>query len=91
MAKTKTALGHSVGTDRVYVGKQTLDGVWKGKPQDVTAEFISTALSYFSPNTARGFKRLDGTKNLIINVKVDKESIQNAIAQLEQELKALEP
>ena len=81
-------MGYAQG--KVYVGKQTEDGLWVGNPKDATKEFISTSLAFFSTNTVRGFNRLDGTKNLILNVKVDKESLQLAIEQLQNEVKRLE-
>lgn len=81
-------MGHARG--KVYVGKQTDEGLWVGNPKDATKEFISTSLAFFSTNTVRGFNRVDGSKNLILNVRVDKESLQLAVEQLQNERDKLE-
>lgn len=87
--KTKLAIGHSANSGRVYVGKQTEDGIWVGNPKEATQEFINVSLAFFSTNTVRGFNRVDGSKNLILNVKVDSDSLQLAIEQLQAEREKL--
>lgn len=81
MAKSKieTGIGYSPLTERVFLGKQNQSkGMWVGEKKDITQQFISTMFAYIEPNTSRTIKT-GKEKNIFMNIKNDKASIEMAI------------
>ena len=86
----KKGIGHSPLTDRVYIGKQDkVKGMWIGDKEDITSQFIAVSLSYFEENTIREIGGSQGSKNLVINIKKDKSSIERVIKNLTKQLGSL--
>lgn len=82
MATIKNGIGYSPLTDKVYLGKQNQDkGMWVGEKKDITNDFLAVSHAYFAENTTRVIK-CGKESNIFINIKNDKESIENAIKSL---------
>jgi hypothetical protein len=84
---TKNGIGYSPISDKVYIGKQNQEkGMWVGAKQDITNEFLSVSFAYFEENTIRNIGSPNGKENLFINIKNDKESIEQVIKNLNSRL-----
>ena len=87
---TKTGIGHSPLTDRIFLGKQNQEkGMWVGEKKDITSEFITVALSYFEENMIREIGGSKGSVNLLINIKNDKASLEMVIKNLTKRVGSL--
>jgi hypothetical protein len=87
---TKNGIGYSPLTDKVYLGKQNTEKrIWIGEKKDITNEFLAVSSEYFEENTIREIGASDGKKNLFINIKKDKESIEKVIKNLNKRLEKL--
>lgn len=90
MSETKSGIGYSPLSGKVYMGKQNqTKGMWIGKKTDVTNQFIDIAFLYFEENTFREIKSEVNRVNLFINIKKDKESIQKLINNLTETISSL--
>jgi hypothetical protein len=83
----KTGIGYSPLTDRVYIGKQNQEkGMWVGNDKiDITQDFIAVMFNYIMPNKVRTIS-CRNEKNMFLNVKKDKKSIEKAIKHLNKQL-----
>jgi hypothetical protein len=86
----KKGIGHSPLTDKVYLGKQNKEkGMWVGEKEDITNDFIAVSFAYFRENTIRTITSSDDSKNLFINIKEDKPSLEKTIKNLTKMLDKL--
>lgn len=88
---SKTGIGYGVLTDRVYIGKQDpIKGMWTGKKDDITSDFINVMFQYIESNTVRTFGNGDGIDhNLIMHLECNADSIEKGIKMLQDYLKEL--
>lgn len=83
----KTGIGYSPVSDKIYLGKQNPEKrLWVGIKQDITSEFIAVSLEFYSENSIREIGGDKGSKNLVINIKKDKTSIELVIKNLTKRL-----
>lgn len=87
---TKNGIGYSPLTDKIYLGKQNTEkGIWIGDKKDITNEFLAVSFEYFKENYIREIGDSNGKKNLFINIKKDKESIEKVIKNLNKRLEKI--
>jgi hypothetical protein len=87
---TENGIGYSPLTDKVYLGKQNKDKrMWVGAKKDITNEFLAVASEFFEENCVRDVSCSNGSRNLFINVKKDKEGIEKVIKSLTKTLNEL--
>ena len=87
---TKTGIGYSPLSDKVYLGKQNTEKrMWVGEKSDITSDFIAVSLEYYEENTIRSVGSTSGNMNLIINIKNDKESLERTIKNLYKRIESL--
>jgi hypothetical protein len=88
MSKRK-GIGYSPLTEKIYLGQQDREkGLWIGEKEDITNDYLNIAFEYFEENTVRTIGSTN-KKNLFINVKKDKDSIEKVIKRLKHELESL--
>lgn len=86
---TKTGMGYSPLTEKVYWGKQNTEKrMWVGLKRDITDEFIAVSFEYFEENKVRTICS-GGTENLFINVKNDKDGLERVIKNLTKRLDSM--
>ncbi len=87
----KTGIGYGPLTQKVYWGKQNEEkGMWVGEKRDITHDFLSVLLDEYLPeNTSRDIVGDKGSKNIIINCKDNKESLEAWIKKLQKRLEKL--
>ena len=91
---TKSGLGLSPITQKIYFGKQNIEKrMWVGTKTDVTDSFLDVMFEYVALDEVREIvtenDNEEETKHFFLHFKDDKESLQNAIKFIEQELKKL--
>lgn len=87
----KNGIGYSPLTEKVYLGKQNTEKrLWVGEKKDITNEFIAVSFEYFEENTIREISRSNGSKNLFINIKNDKEGLERIIKNLTKRLSKMQ-
>jgi hypothetical protein len=87
---TKNGIGYSPLTDKVYLGKQNTEKrIWIGEKKDITNEFLAVSHEFFEENTIREIGDSNGKKNLFINSKKDKVSIEKLVKKLNKTLEKL--
>ena len=83
----KKGIGYSPIGDKIYLGTQNVEKrMWTGKKEDITSEFIAVSLLFYEEGTIRDIGGSNGSSNLLINIKNDKESIEKLIRNLEKRL-----
>lgn len=86
---TKTGMGYSSLTDKIYWGKQNTEKrMWVGLKRDITNDFIDMSFTYFKENKVRVIGS-DGVENLFINVKNDKKGLERVIKKLTKRLDSM--
>jgi hypothetical protein len=76
--------------EKVYLGKQKPEKrLWVGEKEDITNDFIAVSFEYFEQNTIREIGSSDGSKNLFINIKNDKASLEKVIKNLSKRVASL--
>lgn len=84
---TKNGIGYSKLTDKVYLGNQNQkEGIWIGKKEDITNQFLNVSFEYFEVNTIRNIGSSKGKENLFINIENNKESVEKLIKNLNKRL-----
>lgn len=87
---TKTGIGYSPLSEKVYLGKQNTEKrMWVGEKKDITSEFIAVSLEFYEVNTIREIAGSSGSVNLVINIKNDKSSLEKTIKTLTKRLESL--
>jgi hypothetical protein len=87
---TKTGIGYSPLSDKVYLGKQNTEKrMWVGQKSDITSDFIAVSLEFYEENTIREIGGSEGSVNLVINIKKDKPSLERIIKNLTKRLESI--
>ena len=82
---TKTGIGYSPLTDKVYLGRQNEEKhIWVGDKKDITNQFLAVSSQFFEVNSVREIKCSNGDSNLYVNIKNDKSSIDRLIKNLKK-------
>ncbi|MDD4970827.1 MAG: hypothetical protein PHT07_15475 [Paludibacter sp.] len=84
----KKRIGYSPLTQKIYLGKQNKEKrMWVGEKEDITSDFIAVLMEFVGPGEVRRITTIDGIEeNIVLNIKLNKVSIEKAIKYLQKKL-----
>lgn len=90
MNKTKTGIGYSELSDKIYLGKQDQKKrMWLGEKADITQDFLRCLFEYLPPGYSRTISDIKG-EILFISVPLTEDGLKKGLKAFNKELEKIQ-